>query len=177
MWNAELFAIDNFNTWWRHQMETFSALLAIWAENSPVTGEFPAQRPATRSFDVFFDLHLNKRLSKQSWGWWFETPLHPLWRHCNECRNKGVKSNTPLPSNVSTWITTSAFSGTGSHCPACRTTLIATRFWVVMICPIIKCLTVLRVFFSFVWFVFIHHNFQFYFELCTYCNILDIYLS
>ena len=62
-------------------------------------------------------------------------------------------------------------------CPACRTTLVATRFWVVMICPIIKCLTVLRVFFYFVWFVFIHHNFQFYFELCTYCNILDIYLS
>ena len=62
-------------------------------------------------------------------------------------------------------------------CPACRTTLIATRFWVVMICPIIKCLTVLRVFFYFVWFVFIHHNFQFYFELCTYCNILHIYLS
>ena len=63
------------------------------------------------------------------------------------------------------------------HCPACRTSLIATRFWVVMICPIIKCLTVLRVFFYFVWFVFIRHNFQFYFELCTYCNILDIYLS
>ena len=35
----------------------------------------------------------------------------------------------------------------------------------------------IRVFFDFVWFVFIHHNFQFYFELCTYCNILDIYLS
>ena len=65
----------------------------------------------------------------------------------------------------------------GPFCPACRTTLIATRFWVVMICPIIKCLTVLRVFFYFVWFVFIHHNFQFYFELCTYCDILDIYLS
>ena len=35
------------------------------------TGEFPAQRPMTWSFDVFFDLRLNKRLSKQSWGWWF----------------------------------------------------------------------------------------------------------
>ena len=35
----------------------------------------------------------------------------------------------------------------------------------------------IRVFFYFVWFVFIHHNFQFYFKLCTYCNILDIYLS
>ena len=43
-------------TWWRHQMEAFSALLAIRAVNSPVTGKFPAQRPVTRSFDVFFDL-------------------------------------------------------------------------------------------------------------------------
>ena len=55
-------------------METFSALLAICAENSPVIGEIPTQRPVTRSFDVFFDLRLNKRLSKQSWDWWFETP-------------------------------------------------------------------------------------------------------
>ena len=51
-------------------MEAFSALLAFCAGNSPVTGEFPAQRPVTRSFDVFFDLRLNQRLSKQSWGWW-----------------------------------------------------------------------------------------------------------
>ena len=58
----------------RHQMETFSALLALCERNSPVTGEFPAQRPVTRSLDIFFDLRLNKRLSKQSWGWWFETP-------------------------------------------------------------------------------------------------------
>ena len=40
--------------WWRHQMETFSALPAMCAGNPPVTGEFPAQRPVTRSFDVFF---------------------------------------------------------------------------------------------------------------------------
>ena len=52
--------------WWRHQMETFSALLAICAGNSPVPGEFLAQRPVTWSFDAFFDLHLNKRFSKQS---------------------------------------------------------------------------------------------------------------
>ena len=71
-------------TWWRHQMETFSALLAICMGNSPVPGEFPAQRPVTRSFDVFFDLRLNKRLSKQSWGWWFETLPRPLWSHCND---------------------------------------------------------------------------------------------
>ena len=47
-------------------METFPALLALCAGNSPVSGEFPAQRPVTRSFDVFFDLHLIKRLSKHS---------------------------------------------------------------------------------------------------------------
>ena len=69
--------------WWRHQMETFSALLALCAGNPSVSGEFPAQRPVTRSLDVFFDLCLNKRLSKKSWGWWFETPSRPLWRHCN----------------------------------------------------------------------------------------------
>ena len=57
---------NSTNSWWRHQMETFSALLAICAGNSPVPGEFPSQRPATRSFDVFFDLRPNKRLSKQS---------------------------------------------------------------------------------------------------------------
>ena len=67
--------------WWRHQMETLSALLALCAGNSPVTGEFPSQRPVTRSFDVFFDMCLNKRLSKQSRGWWIETPSRPIWRH------------------------------------------------------------------------------------------------
>ena len=64
-------------------MEIFSALLAICAGNSPVPGEFPAQRPVTRGFGVFFDLRLNKRLRKQSWGWWFESLSRPLWCHCN----------------------------------------------------------------------------------------------
>ena len=64
-------------------MEKFSALLALCAGNSPVSGEFPTQRPVTRSFDVFFDLCLIKRLSKRSRGWWFETLSRPLWRHCN----------------------------------------------------------------------------------------------
>ena len=71
-------------SWWRHQMEAFSALLAICAGNSPVPGEFPTQRPVTQSFDVYFDLRLNRRLCKQSWGWWFETLLCPLWRHSND---------------------------------------------------------------------------------------------
>ena len=62
--------------WWRHQMETFSELLANCVGNLPVTGEFPTQRPVTRSFDVFFDPRLNKRLNKQSLS-------RPSWRHCN----------------------------------------------------------------------------------------------
>ena len=45
--------------------------------------EFPAQTPVTQSFVAFFDMRLNEWLSKQSCGWWFETPPHPLWRHCN----------------------------------------------------------------------------------------------
>ena len=56
------------NAWWRHQMEKLAALLALCAGNSPVPGEFPAQRPVTRSFDVFSDLRLNKRLSKHEAG-------------------------------------------------------------------------------------------------------------
>ena len=48
-----------------------------------VQGIHRGQRPVARSFDVFLDLRLNKRLSKQSWSWWFETPSCPLWRHCN----------------------------------------------------------------------------------------------
>ena len=62
-------------TWWRHQRETFSALLAICAGNSPVTVEFPAQRPVTRSFEVFFDLHRNNRSSKPSWASVLRRPL------------------------------------------------------------------------------------------------------
>ena len=53
---------ENQHTWWRHQMDIFFVLLALCGGNSPVTGEFPAQRPVTQSFDVFFYLILNKRL-------------------------------------------------------------------------------------------------------------------
>ena len=58
-------------------------------------GEFPTQKQVTRSFDVSFDLLLNKRLSKKSWGWWFGTLLHPLWRHCNTfcCFSSPVKQH------------------------------------------------------------------------------------
>ena len=81
-WNRNIPGKDNI--WLRHQMEILSVLLSICAGNSPVSGEFPAQRPVTRSFDVFFHLRLIKRLSKHSWGWWLETQSRPLRRHCNE---------------------------------------------------------------------------------------------
>ena len=84
---------EDYITWWHCQMETFSALLGLCVGNSSVTGEFPTQRPVTRSFDVFFDLRLNKRLGKQSRRWWFETPSCSLWRRSNELENVAVKFN------------------------------------------------------------------------------------
>ena len=76
-----IFSVDGF-TWWCPQMETFSTLLALCVGNSPVTGEFTSQRPVTRSFDVLFDLCLNK-------GWANNRVAGDLrhhrahWRHCN----------------------------------------------------------------------------------------------
>ena len=55
-----------------------------------VTREFPTQRPMTWSFDVFFDLWLNKQLSKQLWSWWFEMPLRSLWHHCNVFKKQWI---------------------------------------------------------------------------------------
>ena len=59
-WIHDILSAILDSTWWRHQMETFSPLLALYAGNSLVTGEFPSQRPVTRNFDVFFDLRLEK---------------------------------------------------------------------------------------------------------------------
>ena len=82
-WNtiSQIPASDS-RSWWRYQMVTFSALQALYAGNSKVTGELPSQRPVTRSFDVFFDLRLNKRVSKQSKRRWFWAPSRSLWHHC-----------------------------------------------------------------------------------------------
>ena len=81
----------------------------LCAGNSPITGEFPSQRPMMRSFDVFFDLRLNKRLSKQSWGWWVETPSSSLCRHCNGsgvCRTGGHYWDN-YPGTISSHLTLS----------------------------------------------------------------------
>ena len=64
-------------------------------------GGFPAQRPLMRSFDIFFDQRLNKRLSKQPWGWWFETLPWSLWRQCNEYE--------PQKRRTGVWVTNATY--------------------------------------------------------------------
>ena len=93
---------------WKH----FPRYWSFCAGNSPVTGEFPSQRPVTRSFDVFY-LRLNKRFSEQSSGRWFETtPSCPLWRHSNVSwlhqlstnnLNGGAKSWPQIPKLASSY--------------------------------------------------------------------------
>ena len=74
-------------------------------------GEFPTQRPVTRSFEVFFDLRLNKRLGKQSWGWWFEMPSCSLWRHCNGQVENWLQQNHCMQAFTHVWL----WSGDGTR--------------------------------------------------------------
>ena len=90
----DILPLKSYIQWWHHQMETFFALLVICLGISPVTGEFPAQSPVTRRFDVFFDMYLNKPLSKPPWGWWFETPSRPLWRQRNHLSDYWCRGDT-----------------------------------------------------------------------------------
>ena len=70
---------------WKHFLRYW--LLVRGIHRSPVNSPHKGQWCG----GVFFDLRLNKRLSKQSWGWWFDTLLRPLWRHCNELTLKKAK--------------------------------------------------------------------------------------
>ena len=92
---------------WKHNLQLISSVHIMMTSSNgnifhvtgPLCGEFtspsefPAQRPVKRGFDVFFDLRLNKRLSKQPWGWWFEMPSWSLWRHCND---QGMETMVPV---------------------------------------------------------------------------------
>ena len=78
--------------WWRHQMETFSALLAFWFTGHRWIPRTEAQWPVTRSFDVFFDLRLNQQLSKQWKRWWFEAPPRSLWRQCDASQRLEIRT-------------------------------------------------------------------------------------
>ena len=62
---------------WKHFPRYWPFVRGI--QRSPVNSPHKGQWHG--AFHVFFDLRLNKRLSKQCWGWWFETPSRPLWRH------------------------------------------------------------------------------------------------
>ena len=77
---------DSGVIWLHVDVITWKHFPRYWPFMREFTGHrwIPAQRPVTRGFDVFFDLRLNKRLNKQSWDWWFETQLRPLWRHCTD---------------------------------------------------------------------------------------------
>ena len=86
---------------WKHFPRNWPFVRGI--HRSP--GEFPAQRPLTRSFDGIFDLRLHKRLSKQSWGRWFETSSRPLWRHFNdESRAQDLTTQMSCSAPCTRWI-------------------------------------------------------------------------
>ena len=101
----------------------------------------------------------------------------PAINHWNKFENSYFVQNLPGTNELTLGMLWDLVGYPECYCPASRTTLVATRFRVAVICPIIQVPHCIRVFFYFVWFVFINHIFQFYYELCTYCNILDIYLS
>ena len=69
--------------WWRHQMETFSALLALFEGNTLFTG-------------IVCGLGLNKRLSKQSRRRLFEMPSRSQWRYCNVQNNSHIERTKDL---------------------------------------------------------------------------------
>ena len=88
---------------------TTSSKWKYFPRNWPFVREihrFPTQRPVTQSFDVFFDLRLNKGLSKQPWCWWFETPSLSLWRQCNVYMytNKINKATVILTVQLFRWV-------------------------------------------------------------------------
>ena len=120
--------IKQCSLWWRHQMETYSALLALCAGTSPVTGEFPAQRPVTRSFDVsFICAWINGWANNRETG---ETQSRSLWRHRNVCPYP-VPWQSPPPCPVSSrpvrcQQTKRSPDGCGGHAP--WTTLSGYRF-------------------------------------------------
>ena len=132
-WDTYIKFTDYRTPWWRHRMETFSALLAICAGNSPVPGEFSAQRPVTRNIDVFFDLRLNKPLSKQ---WWEAGDLRRYCAHYGvmvmRCPHawhmwKGVLAkdcsgspswSTILKKNCNCWINPCGIENCNFYCPS-----------------------------------------------------------
>ena len=100
---------------------------------SPVNS--PHKGPVTQSFDVFFDLCLNKRLSKQSWGWWFKTLSSPFWRHCNVWyffRKTSLEIITSLMEMMPQLIVTNVHAA-GRHCKMIHYRKTQTADWTIRI--------------------------------------------
>ena len=95
---------------------TFHVTGPLWGESSL------HKRPVTRSFDIFFDLRLNKRLSKQSRCRWFETSPRSLWRQCNE-------SSSPSSSWTHLSITVQPLSITHGRFPLTNRWISCQEFW------------------------------------------------
>ena len=114
-WNKNMIKHDDVIKW-RH----FPCDCPFFARNSRVIGEFPSQKLEARSFDVFFAIRLNTRLSKQSWGWRFEKPSRSLWRHRNDhfkqLQRRSTKTKTCLwkNSDVSSKETVSSIDENGT---------------------------------------------------------------
>ena len=116
-----------------------SALLALCGENSPVTDEFPTQRSVTRSFDIFFDLRLNQQVCKERRHRGFETPSHPLWRHCSARANEPRQLNNEQyfqcgryrSSQIFSWCLYATFYG---EMPVLSTTIYDQVIYVLTAC-------------------------------------------
>ena len=138
-----------WSTWWRHQMEPFSPLLALCAGNSPVQVNSPhkGQWRGALMFSLIC-AWINDWVNNREAG---DLRHHRGHYDVNVMRQPSLSGVPDLfdRNKILRCVDLSHY-----QVPYC-----------------------IRVFFYFVWFVFIHHTFQYHFELCTYCNILDIYLS
>ena len=131
--------------------------ISLWFFPSP-------NRLLMHNFDMFFVVSMDRLMNDQSSYRWFPKPWRSfIWRHCNDSIHYSL--TTELGRSTG-WMVCWRFTDKSAifHCPACRTSLIATRFWVVVICPIIKCLTVLE--FSFI-----------LFDLCLFITIFNFILN
>ena len=103
-------------------MGTFTALLTPCEGNPPVTGWFPLQRPVMRSFEIFFDLRLNKRLSKQSRRWWYVTPSRSVWRHCHDTYEIEIETWRAIVKDVTFYLLFNETNVKLGHSPSDSTT-------------------------------------------------------
>ena len=113
--HGNFIARDDFLIMTLSNWNIFRVTCSLWVGNSPVTGEFPSQRPVTRSFDVFFDLRLNKRFSKQSRDWWFERQSGSLWRQRNNTTSRCISiiMDMCIYQSVDIWLDRAPFIDIG----------------------------------------------------------------